>query len=369
MRRPAKFRLLFLIVAIVSYWVTSKVMPDTVPSAISWLDYQSPWFVLGNVIWLKLLAVTSLFFIVIPACYWFFVIKAGEQPVWKIIMIFSLSSLIARYQYPEQIAQYFEFIMYLRYPIIAVLLILELFLMYTIVKSLWNARKLSGDPRIHTNIKYAEKLANLGLSNKEKDKLERENALALAFAYEPTSWYYAIKYFSRNHVKNIANINLLSAYRMHLVFALLALVGVAYLCYWLLFDFSQTLAIVIATFVSYSITMVVANHRASRHHSLYLMDDHLVINDSLWGLLIVDVNKIASLQTIESEQGESAKELDKDQDQLKIGRGDANIRLTFTEPQSFFTGMGMTCDKVESVNLAVDTPEPVILEFNKIRSE
>jgi hypothetical protein len=98
------------------------------------------------------------------------------------------------------------------------------------------------------------------------------------------------------------------------------------------------------------------------------MDEHLVINDSLWALLFVDVNKIASLQTIESEQGESEKSLDQDQDQLKIGRGDANVRLTFTEPQSFFTGMGMTCDKVESVNLSVDTPEQVRFEVNKIKS-
>jgi hypothetical protein len=358
-------------------------MPDTLPSAISWLDSQSPWFVLGNILWLKLFTATGLFFVFVPLCYWFFVIKAGEQPVWKIIMILSLSSLVARYQYPEQIAQYFEFIMYLRYPIAAVLLVIELFLMYTIVKSLWNARSLSGDPRIHACIKYAKKFAESGLSdrelsgkelldkkpsNKEKDKLAKERALALAFAYEPTSWYYAIKYFSRNHAKNIANINLLSAYRMHLFIALSALVGAAYLCYWLLFDFSQTLAIIIATVISYSIPTVIANHRASRHHSLYLMDEHLVINDSLWALLVVDVNKIASLQTIESEQGESEKSLDQDQDQLKIGRGDANVRLTFTEPQSFFTGMGMTCDKVESVNLSVDTPEQVRFEVNKIRS-
>ena len=369
MRKPAKFRLLFLVVAITSYWLASFIMPDTVPSDISWLDNQSPWFVLGNVLWLKLFTATGLFFVFVPVCYWFFVIKAGEQPVWKIIMILSLSSLVARYQYPEQIAQYFEFIMYLRYPIMAVLLIIELFLMYTIIKSLWNARSLSGDPRIHACIKYAEKLANSSLSSKEKSKLEKERALALAFAYEPTSWYYAIKYFSRNHVKNIANIKLLSAHRIHLVLAILALVGGAYLCYWLLFDFSQTLAIIIATLVSYSIPMAVANHRASRHHSLYLMDEHLVINDSLWALLVVDVSKIASLQTIDSEQGESEKSLDQDQDQLKIGRGDANVRLTFTEPQSFFTGMGMTCDKVESVNLSVDTPEQVLFEVNKIRSK
>jgi hypothetical protein len=359
-------------------------MPDTLPSAISWLDSQSPWFVLGNILWLKLFTATGLFFVFVPLCYWFFVIKAGEQPVWKIIMILSLSSLVARYQYPEQIAQYFEFIMYLRYPIAAVLLVIELFLMYTIVKSLWNARSLSGDPRIHACIKYAKKFAESGLSdrelsgkelldkkpsNKEKDKLAKERALALAFAYEPTSWYYAIKYFSRNHAKNIANINLLSAYRMHLFIALSALVGAAYLCYWLLFDFSQTLAIIIATVISYSIPTVIANHRASRHHSLYLMDEHLVINDSLWALLVVDVNKIASLQTIGSEQGESEKSLEQDQDQLKIGRGDANVRLTFTEPQSLISGMGMTCDKVESVNLSVDTPEPVIFELNKVRSE
>lgn len=361
MRRPAKFRLLFLIVAIVSYWISSLVMPDTVPNEISWLDSQSPWFVLTNILWLKLILSTGIFFLLVPACYWFFVIKAGKQPVWKLLLALSISSLVARYQYPEQIAQYFEFIMYLRYPITAVLLIIELILMYTIVKSLWNARSLSGDPRIHACIKYAQKSSVPELSDKEKSKLEKENALALAFAYEPTSWYYAIKYFSRNHVKNIANIKLLSATRIHLAFALFSLAATAYICYWLIFDFSQTLAIVIATVVSYSITMVIANHRASRHHSLYIMDNHLVINDALWGLLVVDVKNIGSVQQASSEDK-------KDKDQLSIGRGEANVRLTFTEPQQFFTGMGMTCDKVDSVNLSVDTPELVVVEVNRMKS-
>jgi len=78
-----------------------------------------------------------IYFALLPVLYWFMIIKAGKQKAWKLIIILSLSSAVARYSFPEDIAQYFDFILWLRYAIIAVLLLIEFYLMFVIVKGLW----------------------------------------------------------------------------------------------------------------------------------------------------------------------------------------------------------------------------------------
>ena len=133
MRTPTKKRLQFFLVAITTYVLGFQFIPEN-------LNYN------GTITSLTplLLAIAG-YFIFLPILHWFWVIKAGQQKAWKIILIFSLISLCARYSFPKDIAQYFEFIMFLRYPIIGVLLIIELYLMVMIIKGLWQARSLSGE--------------------------------------------------------------------------------------------------------------------------------------------------------------------------------------------------------------------------------
>ena len=144
MRRPVKFRLLFVVTAIIAYVIGSKLLPEQL--ALEPLTLE---LVKQSAEWQALILVSALFFILLPVLYWFWVIKAGEQPKWKMLMVLSLSSLVARFQYPPQFADFFEFITLLKYPLLAILLVIEIYLLVTIVRALWQARNLSGDPRVH----------------------------------------------------------------------------------------------------------------------------------------------------------------------------------------------------------------------------
>ena len=72
----------------------------------------------------------------LPALYWQWIIKAGKQKPWKMLLVLSLSCVCARYSFPENLAQYFDFITYIRYPVIAVLLLIEFYLMATLIRSI-----------------------------------------------------------------------------------------------------------------------------------------------------------------------------------------------------------------------------------------
>ncbi len=134
MRRSVKFRLIFLVSAMSSYFLGFQFLPESLNTANSQI---------------LLAAFSVVYFLMLPFIYWFCIIKVGEQKLWKMLLIFSLSSLMARLSFPVEVAQYFEFIAWLRYPIIAVLLAIQLFLMVSIIKALWQARSLAGDPRVH----------------------------------------------------------------------------------------------------------------------------------------------------------------------------------------------------------------------------
>merc|ERR1712078_970424 len=81
--------------------------------------------------------------------------------------------------------------------------------------------------------------------SKEAKKLE----LALMFAHEPASWYYALPRFSRNHVPAIANLHLWSAQWWHVSLVCVALVVATYASYLAIALWSETVAIVVATLV------------------------------------------------------------------------------------------------------------------------
>ncbi|AQS38278.1 hypothetical protein Sps_03135 [Shewanella psychrophila] len=201
--RSIKFRLIFLVSAIISYTLSFQLLPEN-------LD--------GENSHLYVLAFSTLYFVILPVIYWYCIIKVGGQKLWKMLVIINLSSLMARFSFPAEIANYFEFIAWLRYPIIAILLAIELFLMVSIVKALWLARNLSGDPRVHILDTFQE----------EDDK---KRALALVLASEPASWYYTIPYLSRKHVSAITNLKLRSAAGWHWLMMTLGTLVMAALAY------------------------------------------------------------------------------------------------------------------------------------------
>ena len=126
MRLVVKKRLTFFAVAITTYVLGFNFIPQE-------LNYDGS---LNSI--LPVLLATIGYFVVLPILHWFLIIKANQDKAWKILIILSISSACARYSFPTSIAEYFEFIAWLRYPIMAVILVIELFLMYTIIKGIWN---------------------------------------------------------------------------------------------------------------------------------------------------------------------------------------------------------------------------------------
>lgn len=366
MRTSIKYRLLFLFIAISCYYLGFQFIPSTLNTNLGLLP----------------VGIASLiYFLIIPTLYWFLIIKAGKQKAWKIIIIFSLSSAVSRYSFPEGIAQYFEFILWLRYPIIAIVLIIELYLMFVIIKGLWQARNLSGDPRIGVIEKYDD---------------EKKQGLALTFATEPASWYYAIPRLSKGHVKSLNRISLLSGYTWHFFFITLGLIIGATVSYILLVDWSQIAAIIAATFILYSFILMTANYRLSRYYSIYLQDEKLIINNTIFNFMVVPLVNIkcvslnpnneilldeefvhketvseitvhnSKLQESKLETNKASYDDDtasmnadtkKTNERLKIGRSKHhNIKITFNQPVKYWGMMGTFVETFEQIVINVEDP-------------
>ncbi|WP_133406965.1 hypothetical protein [Parashewanella tropica] len=122
MRLVVKARLVFLIVAILGYGLGVQLLPEQLQNSQDWFVFY---------------CINLVFFVVLPAVYWFCIIKLGKQKLWKMLVIFSLSGLVARYSFPQEFASYFEFISYIRYPLIALLIIVELYIMVSVIRGLW----------------------------------------------------------------------------------------------------------------------------------------------------------------------------------------------------------------------------------------
>ena len=108
MRATVKYRLVFLVLMLCSFFLGVQLTPESLTSHADKLT-------LG--------IISALYFVLLPLCYWYCIIKMGAQKLWKIIVIFSLSSLVARLSFPAEIAHYFEFVAWLRYPIIEMVMI------------------------------------------------------------------------------------------------------------------------------------------------------------------------------------------------------------------------------------------------------
>lgn len=245
---------------------------------------------------------------------------------------------MARFSFPAEIASYFEFIAWLRYPIIAILLVIELFLMVSIIKALWQARNLSGDPRIHILDTFQE----------EDDK---KRSLALVLASEPASWYYATPYLSRNHVGAITKLKLRSAARWHWFMMTLGTLVMAALAYVIISSWSELVAIIVASITGYGVIMLAANYRISRHYSIYGHQDKLVINNSVWGFMSINLEDIANV-----ELGSYPRKSDKQG--LHFGYGNtSNTKLSFSKPQTYFGGMGQLSERVDVIDMHVSDPQ------------
>lgn len=325
MRTIVKKRLQFLVVALVVFGSGFQWMPDTVNLNGSVKD-----------VFPLLLGIFG-YFILLPALYWRWIIKAGQQKSWKILITLSLSCVCARYSFPTNIAEYFDFITYVRYPIIAVVLLIELFLLWTIIKGLWGARSLSGDPRIHTFEKY-----------KNDDK---KLTAALPMSWEPASWYYAIPKFSRQHAPAITHLEVNSRQTIHWAALMVGFIGLSVLSYLLLVDWSEIVAVIIASLSFYSVFFVTANYRIAKHYSIYFHENKLMINNAFWSFVVVELDDVAEVNI-----GNFSKQDNKEQ--VMLGKGKiANIELVFSTPQTFIGTLGQLNEQIDSIWVNVQSPD------------
>lgn len=334
MRATIKYRLVFLALMIFSFVIGVNWTPETLASDA---DKRA------------LYLISALYFVLLPLGYWYCIIKKGAQKLWKIIVIFSLSSLVARLSFPTEIAHYFEFIAWLRYPIIAVLLIIELYLIVSVVRGLLKVRKLKGDPRVGAVETY-----------REGD--DKSLTIALIMASEATNWFYSIPWFSRNHPPAIANINLKSAARWHVWLMLTGCIVASCSSYFLLVSWSEWVAIIVSSIIGYTLMSIVANHRLSRYYSLYLMRDNLVINNSLWGFMVINLTDIADvtnqpLAEIHQEDAET----------ISIGGGQSNVTIKLNRPVIYHGGMGQLPEPMTVIYLSVDEPQQLMNTLNSAK--
>jgi hypothetical protein len=342
MRRSVKRRVSFLALAIISYVIGFNFLPESLASDVDMF---------------KLVAIAGIYFVLLPILYWFWIIKAGKQKAWKLLLIFSLSGLMARLSFPAEVASYFEFIMWLRYPIIAILLLIEFYLMVSIAKGLWQARSMKGDPRVHIVDKY-------------QDEDDKKRSLALVLASEPASWYYAIPWFSRQHVSSDNAIELLSAKTWMWLLMLLGTLVMSAACFMLLSLWSELAAIIVTSIIAYGVVFVTANYRVSKHYSLYIQQDKLVINNSMWGFLTVNIAQISQLEAGTWDKKSILKQGDSDDELLCFGRGvNANVRLTFSQPQTYFGALGQLPEQIEQLYLVASDPDALVQQLRGIQDE
>lgn len=333
MRTPVKFRIAFFAITILTFVLGFNLLPETLDSIHS--RYLTALF-------------AAAYFVLIPVLYWLWIIKIGGQKAWKILLIISLCFAVARYSFPTEIAEHFEFIMWLRYPIIAILLAIEFYLIFHVVGSLWKARHLKGDPRIHVIEKY-------------QDENEKKLLLGVLMSYEPASWYYAIPRFSRNHPQALGNLKLLSAHMWFWILLLLSTVLGASLAYLLLVDLSELAALIVASLISYSVIIVTANYRLSKYFSVYCLEDKLVLNNNILGFLTVPLNAIASIELGNWDKS-------KHKEKVLFGRGkQANVKIQFTSEQQYISGMGQFVESFSEVFLVLEDPDK-LLEWGRSNS-
>ncbi len=346
MRRPIKFRLFYLLIAVVVYTLGIKLMPETLEAEHSLLYVY---------------IFSTFYFVVLPLTYWFCVIKASNLKAWKLIIAFSLSSLVARYSFPLELTEYFEFVMWIRYPLIAALIAVELYISFSVIRGLWNARKAAGDPRItafnlnnNKSAKNDEEQSYGGLKGRLKstfkdNKQDSKVSIGVLVASEPASWYYAIPYFSRKHPKASVTLNSIMAKGWHFCLSMVGSVLGAVLSYYLLFEFSIYLAYFVAGLFAYGFIFIVANYRVAKNYSVYIKGEQLIINSGMWSFFCINLSDISDVEIGNEEIGSEEKVLGN-----RIG---SHIKLQFKTKQMYFSPFNIAPEQFDSVNVFVDKPE------------
>lgn len=334
MRTAVKKRLQYLILAVVTYGLGFYFLPD-----ITLVDSEIASY-------FPVVVAALAYFIILPCCYWFWVIKAGEQKSWKLIIAFSLSALCARYSFPESIATYFDFINYVRYPIIAILILIECYLLVTIIKGLWQARSLSGDPRVHTFDKYKED--------------EKKLTAALPFAWEPASWYYALPRLTKKHVPVMGNLVLKSASWTHYLLLMTTCILLSLILFKLIESWSEIAAWVVAAICAYSVIFISANFRVANRYSLYVLGEKLIINNAFLSFMVIDLTEIESVKNEHFEQKESPETL------ILGAKKQANVLLTFKQPQPYVSMLGQFIEQHKSVRLNVEQYDEVVIQLEQV---
>jgi hypothetical protein len=121
--------------------------------------------------------------------------------------------------------------------------------------------------------------------------------------------------------------------------------------YWLVEGYSQIGATLLAGFVLYSVVILCANYKVSRYYSLYLHNNQLAINNSMWGLIVIPIAQISNVEI-----GNWPK-IDHSED-LKFGRGKyCNVRLSLAPSSSYYSNMGQTKEIAHQVYLSIERPE------------
>ncbi len=325
MQKPVRYRVIYLVCMVAVYLCGYKILPESISSsADEWLTA-----IFG-----------ALYFVALPALYYYSMIVVGKQKLWKMLISFSLSAVVARYTFPAEIAAHFEFIAWIRYPLAAVLILLELAIFYMVIKSLWKARHLPGEPRLHAHKQFPDD--------------DRKRTVAVIWSHEPASWYYAIPRFSRNHVPAIGKLVSRLSNPILGMMTILSVPASAVIAYLLLESWSVTAAIILSSLIMWGTVSAVAAVRLRRHFSIYIQGDDLVINPGFYRTLFAKVSAIESVEAgawNKEDIGES----------LQLGRGDtANVRICFSEPAVQYSMMASFEDKQDEVYLVCDGPERVV---------
>lgn len=331
MRSVVRNRLLYIATAIGCYVLGFQLLPDAVSAG--WASTS-------------VIVASVGYFVLLPLLYWLLVIRPGSQKTWKLILVYSISSLMAHYSFPAEQAAQFDFILLLRYPLMLVLVLFEFYVIFSVIKGLWQGRKLKGDPRIN-------------IINQYQDEDLKKRSTAITIATEPACWYYAIPKFSRNEAVSAYHINLLSAKKQHWLLLMACLGLISVMVFYLLVQWSEVGAYFISALILYGVVLLTANHRLSRYHSLYFHNGQLVINNSILGFLLVNFADITQVSHVNIA-------CPNNEDELRFGRGEnANIHITFKHPQVYYGGAGALPKTIKGIFLRISHPQTFMHELTQ----
>ncbi|WP_028115363.1 hypothetical protein [Ferrimonas senticii] len=325
-------RLLYLCLLFIVYATSLWLMPDSLNHSEAQRQFA---------------LASALMFLVLPLMNWWLLIRTGINKAWRLLLVFGLSSTLARFTFPAELQHYFEFIMWLRFPIIAIVVLFELALVGSVLQSLWQCRKQTGDPRVSAAI------------NNRSEADEKRRTLKMISIAELTAWLHLLPWLRRTQATAITNLNTLMAHRVHLLAILTLLLLASSGSYVLLLPVHSWLAVGVSGIIAYGLIHLLANHFIARDHSVYLNQQELVLNVGLWGMMVVNINDIAQIELGDDD-------VTTDASQLTLGRANQQpiLRLTLAKPQHYYSAGGIHCDTYEQLQLHLDNPEVLLEAIN-----